>query len=189
MYGLKVPKFHDRGITGVVPFNKCGKFLSANYDSRWLYNEFGWDDIPSDMITDLLKNSHRLSKCNNINQGWQVSQRKLPICYEQRNLFSDDEDDWFHAERIAMLVVLIQQGAYVNRTQVVYDISTCDFELYDGNHRVRALKYLGYEGFPCTVYIPSYTEMSFVNQAIEREMLIPSPTKRLYVNVGSRLWY
>ena len=102
---------------------------------------FYYDIIKDSQIEKYLDNN--LDDIN-IDKGWERSK------FEFAN--SDIE---YHAKRIAKIIAEIKSGKKINPVSMFFDERAYEFApnyIDDGNHRIRALKYLGYDYFPAYIY-------------------------------------
>jgi len=168
MNKLKVPNVNpNKRITGIIPFSTCNLRYEYGWDwGIWCRLE-NWmeDDIPLTMIKSVLRN---VKDFPNLKKGWQKTYK---YHQNQRKLFEDDDWKWFHARRIAGLINEIEKGCPLNPISVVFSHSDDSFHIYDGNHRIRALQYLEYEGFPCVIYVPHTYEL-MMEQLVDEGYLI-----------------
>jgi len=189
---LKLPKYNTRATTGVIPFSSFGESL---YDSEldWISGSAWEDVVTDDMITNFLCNVNvsLFGKMTDVKRrGWRQSkhhpyQRSVHNPYQYTIDFGDDHDRWiwFHTERVALIAYAISNGNFVKPAIVGFDNDEGEFSIFDGNHRVKALQYLGYDGFPSVVY--GFDKLDdfdvrfddVLSESVERGYLIPRVRK------------
>ncbi len=129
-----------------IPFEFFKKEQCIKNSEDWvlcLNRKFYYDFIKDSDITKCLKMD--LSKIN-ITKDWST-QTKTIFAYENINI---------HTLRIAKLVLEMKNNKAITPVSMFFDdrsfIHSIPNYIEDGNHRIRAIKYLKYDGFPAFIH-------------------------------------
>lgn len=130
-----------------IPFNylDSGKCFKNNDDYLLCLNgsKFYYDELITD---DDINNALKLDLQDiDISKDWSQT-TKTTFAFEKINI---------HTLRCAKLVEEIQKNISINPIHFWFDEYSFKYVknyIEDGNHRIRALKYLKYDGFPAYVY-------------------------------------
>ena len=102
--------------------------------------EFYYDFISDNQIKKMLSNNIDVD----IDRGWERGKFKFA-----------NYDIEYHTMRIAKLVSEIELGKKIKPVMLYFDELSYKFApnyIEDGNHRIRAFKYLGYDYFPAYIF-------------------------------------
>ena len=130
-----------------VPFSLFNKGECIEGEDKWVLcfsPNFVYDYISDNEIRDALRLD--LSKID-ISKDWVYSSKNYEDAYTNKDK---------HVLRIAKLIKEIQSGNPITPISMFFDERSFahDIKNYveDGNHRIRALQYLGYDYFPAYIY-------------------------------------
>ncbi len=116
---------------------------NKNKEVLCLYNNFYYNFVKDSDIKKALTKD--LSKIN-INKDWSQDMKTI-LAYENINI---------HVLRIAKLVIEIKNNISITPVLMWFDdrsfIYSIPSYIEDGNHRIRALQFLGYDCFPAYIH-------------------------------------
>jgi hypothetical protein len=155
---MKLPKVKsDSNDFYWILFKPIREWKEGNpYPELWPCG-FAWDWCSNDDIKNaLLTNIER----QDLNKDWQD-------CIKETDRETEEDFKKFHIERIALLAQLILEG---NEIELIgMELMSIEYDIIsDGNHRIRALEYLGYDAFPA--WISGYCHI--IEEAVEKGFTI-----------------
>lgn len=129
-----------------IPFDICyqEKMFDDGEFSHCFIDKFVYDYITDEDIEQYLNTD--LSEIN-IEKDWSYTNE-----FNYDTAYSNKDK---HAKRIAKLVNEIKQNKPLKPCAVYFDPQSYQYDIFnnveDGNHRIRALQYLKYDGFPAYI--------------------------------------
>lgn len=129
------------------------------YPDLWM-GAFVWDWVPFKIIEKYLKQKNM----DNVDSPWQISEEGKKAC-----LLNTEGPEWkiFHAKRIADIVNQLKEFKIIKPCDLEFCPSSLEDIVKDGHHRIRALEYLGFDGFPAV--ISGY--MSYIDEGLKFGLL------------------
>lgn len=139
---------NDEGIITQIPFSLwedeiCIYCENIDYNLCFGGNFYYDNKIKDDEIKNALNKDLTIT---DINKNWED---------DMESIFATEKLD-IHTLRVAKLVKEIQDNKNINPVSMFFDDRSFGYRIpsyiEDGNHRIRALKYLEYTHFPAFVY-------------------------------------